>query len=198
MGTISTVTIGTDIFSVYALTADPVADSTSFHNGRLGAGPTAFAAATTDNKARALVAASDWVDRAVGSKLSGEKTVSTQPRAFPRDGATCAGEAIADGTTPDEVVFAAFFLAGEILVDPSIVTGTGQGSNIKQAKAGSASVTFFRPTIATSTDTRLPIAAMDYLKCLFAAGASGAGVATGVSSSSAFCPSDFQRSEGYS
>lgn len=199
MGLVSTVTIGTDVFSVYALTADPVADATSFWNGRLGADSAAWTAATSDNKKRALVMASDWIDRALGELFSGEKTVDSQPRAFPRDGASYCGVAVADGTTPDALAYATFWLAGQLLLDATLASGSGSGSNIKQAVAGSASVTFFQPTINSTKDTRLPITAMDYLKCLLsgAGSAAGVGMASGVDGSSAFSPCDFQRSDGY-
>jgi hypothetical protein len=199
MGTVSNVTIGTDVFSVYALTADPVADATSFWNGRLGAEATAWGAATSDNRKKALVTASDWIDRAVGSLFSGTKTVDSQPREFPRDGASYCGTAVPDGTTPDALAFATFWLAGALLVNSSLAGGSGTGSNVKRAKAGSAEVEFFSPTIGSATDTRLPVTAMDYLKCLFSgAGVSiAAGMSSGVSSSSAFGPCDFKRSEGF-
>jgi hypothetical protein len=199
MGAVVTVTIGSDSFSVYALATDAVAEATTYFNGRLGADATAWAAATSDNRKKALVTAADWMDRAIEPFLSGTRTVSTQPRAFPRDGASCNGTPITDGTTPDDVARAEFWLAGQLLLDSSIATGTGQGSNIKQAVAGSASVTFFTPTIGSSRDTRLPVTAMDYLKCLFSGAntAIAAGFASGVSNDSAFDPCDFKRSEGF-
>lgn len=200
MGTIATVSIGTNSFSVYALTANAVPDANTFFAGLLGPAATAWGAADSDNRKRALFSAAEWMDRAVGAILSGTKTVSTQARAFPRNGASCNGVAITDGTTPDSVAFAEFWLAGQLLADASLAAGAGTGSNVKEAKAGSASVTFFTPTIGGASDTRLPVTAMDYLKCLFSgAGVSiAAGMATGVSSESAFGSCDFKRSEGYS
>ncbi len=199
MGTIATVTIGTDVFSVYALTTDPNADCTSFWNGRLGAAATAWGAATTDDQNRALVAASDWIDRA--STFQGTKTVSTQAREWPRDGVVdqCTGETVADGTTPDEIAEACFWLAGNIVVDPTIVDGPGEGSNIKSAKAGTAEVVFFQPTTGSSSDTRLPVTAHDYLKCLLDGTSSIiAPSGSGADDDSAFCEDDFTRTEGFS
>lgn len=196
---ISTVTIGADIFSVYALTVDPVADATTFWNGRLGAAATAWAAASADDKARALVAASDWIDRALN--FTGTKTVSTQVRDWPRDGATnnCTDEAIADGTIPTELADATFWLAGNIVVDPTIVDAAGQGSNVKSAKAGSAKVEFFQPTIGEAEDTRLPVVAHDYVICfLEGTGDIIAPGGTGDTSDSAFDCDDFERTEGFS
>lgn len=200
MGTVSTVTIGSDTFSVYALTADPVVDATSYFNGRLGADATAWTAASTANKQKSLVMAADWIDRAVGPMFSGTKSVSSQAREWPRDGATDNGTALADGVTPDQVAYAEFWLAGQLLLDASLASGSGTGTNVKQAKAGSASVTFFTPTIGGASDTRLPVTAMDYLKRFFSGAntALAVGSASGVNCSSAFGSSDFKRTEGFS
>lgn len=199
MGAVVTVTIGSDVFSVYALATDAVVEATTYHNGRIGTDATAWAAATSDNRKKSLVTSADWMDRAVEQFLSGTRTVSNQARAWPRNGASCNGTPITNGTVPDSVALAEFWLAGQLLLDSSIATGTGQGANIKQAAAGSASVTFFTPTIGSSRDTRLPITAMDYLKCLFSGAntAIAAGFASGTSTESAFGPCDFQRSDGY-
>jgi hypothetical protein len=197
MATVSTVTIGADDFSVYNLdnAATPLANLESFWNGRLGAVATAVAAAVDADQNRALVMASDWIDRSLN--FSGDKTSSTQARSWPRDNAKCNETAIDDGTTPDSVANAAFWLAGQLLVDATIADSSGQGSNIKSAKAGSAEVQFFTPTIGGASDTRLPKVAMDYLICLIDGGSLAAGKATGTSSSSAFDEDDFEVSEGW-
>jgi len=176
MAVIDTITIGADTFSVYALTApNAVAETTTFFNGRLGAEATAWAAAVTagvDDEKRALAAAADWLDRA--SIFSGDKTVSTQPRAWPRDDATngCTGVAVTDGTTPDDIFYAQCWLAGAILVDNAASASSGEGSNIKSVGAGTAKVAFFSPTTGTVDDTRLPTVANDYAKCYTDAGTS--------------------------
>jgi hypothetical protein len=194
MGLIDTVTIGTDTESVYALTlAAAVADGDSFWAVRLGAAATAWGAATADQKAAALIMASDWIDRAV--VFSGSKTVSTQPRAWPRDGATCDGTAVTDGTVPDELAWATFWLAGQILVDNEATSSAGTGSNVKSAKAGSAKVEFFSAT----DGNRLPLTAHDYVGCFLESGNTiiTPGI-SGTGNSSAFDCDDFERSEGYS
>lgn len=199
MATTATVTIGADVFTVYALTADPNADTDSFWNGRLGAERTAWEAASEDDQNRALVVAADWLDRA--STYSGTKTVSAQPREWPRDGAlnACLGEAIADGTIPDDIFSAQAWLAGAALVNNAAATSSGQGSNVKKAKAGSAEVTFFKPTIGTSSDVRLPQVAQDYNKCYTQSAANIAGpTASGTSQPSSFCESDFTLDQGLS
>lgn len=199
MGTVTTVTISANTYYVYALTSNASTDATAWHAGRLGAGSTAWAAATADNRSKSLVTASDWIDRAVGNQFSGTETVAGQPRAFPRDNATCNGQAIANGTTPDDIAYAAFWLAGELLVDNNLATSSGTGSNVKRAGAGTASVTFFSSTVGTSQDTRLPITAMDFLKCYFSGAGTvyGAAVATGIDSTSAFSETNFQREDGF-
>jgi len=191
MGTISTVTIGTDTFSVYALTADPNADATSFHNLRLGVGPAAWlaAVATPDDQNRALVMASDWIDRSM--EFTGTKTVAAQDREWPRDGATCGDDTVADGTTPDELAWATFWLAGQILADTSLADGEGTGSNVKSAKAGTAKVEFFSGT----DGVRLPTTAWDYVACFADSGSLSGGTATGTDCDSAFSESDYERNQ---
>lgn len=200
MAVVDTVTIGADSFSVYALVlTEAVANTDTFWNGRLGPEATAWNAASADDKARALVAAADWLDRA--STYSGDPTVSGQPRAWPRDGAVnaCTGDAIADGTIPDDIFYAQAWLAGAILVDNAAAASSGEGSNVKQAKAGSASVTFFRPTQGSASDVRLPQVAHDYNKCYTESNANIAGpTASGTSRASGFCDDDYGLNSGLS
>ncbi len=198
MGTIATVTNGADTFSVYALTANVTTDAKSFFNFQLGAGKTAWDAASSSDRNRALAMASDWIDRAVGANFSGTKTVATQAREWPRDSATCYSVIVASGTTPDDIANAGFWLTGQILEDASTAEGSGTGSNIKEVKAGSALVSFFSQTIGSSTDTRLPIVAQDYVKCYFVLDPSLSGTASGVTTSSAFDATNYTRIEGYS
>ena len=82
MGTVATVTIGTDTFSVYALTSAAEADLKTYMAGRFGTG--AYDAATSNDKKKALVTATRMLDRVV--QWSGTKT-GTQPLQWPRDGA---------------------------------------------------------------------------------------------------------------
>tara|TARA_R110000850_G_scaffold272752_2_gene408195 strand:+ start:11497 stop:12114 length:618 start_codon:yes stop_codon:yes gene_type:complete len=204
MAVIDTITIGGDSFSVYALTASgAVSETSTFWNGRLGAEAAAWAAAVTaaaDDEKRALAAAADWLDRA--SLFTGSKTVATQARAWPRDGAAdgCAGLDVTDGSTPDEIFYAQAWLAGAILVDTAAAASSGEGANIKSAKAGSAQVVFFRPTEGTASDTRLPQVADDYVKCFTSAGTSS-GIAgptiTGTSATSSATACDDELTEGF-
>ena len=190
MGQISTVTIGSDTFSVYALTSDPVADATSYHNVRIGAKSTAFLALTDDDKKRCLVAASDWVDRS--QEFSGTKTVAAQAREWPRDNATCDGTAVTSGTTPDDIANATFWLAGAVASDNDADEGEGTASNIKSAKAGSAKVEFFSQT----SGNRLPTPAHDLLACYNDRDVDSlGGRATGITDTTAFDSDDYLRSQ---
>lgn len=200
MAVIDTVTIGSDDFSVYALVlTEANANTDTFWNGRLGAERTAWEGATEEDQNRALVAAADWIDRA--SQFTGTKTDASQARAWPRDDASCSGTAITDGTTPDAVFYAQAWLAGAILVDNAASASSGTGSNIRRAKAGSAEVEFFRPTIGEPSDTRLPQVAHDYLKCLLAGAQSAVDIvapnARGTAQTSAFAENDYELNEGY-
>lgn len=197
MATISTVTIGTDTVSVYNLDDGdtPAENLASFWNVRLGATATAVATASADDRNRALLAASDLLDRALA--FSGSPTVEGQDRAWPRDSASCDGSALEDGTTPDSVALATFWLAGNVIVNPTIADKASQGSNVKRVAAGSAEVEFFTPTIGGASDIRIPRTAFDYVRCLLGGRTSAAGLASGTDCSSAFGSDDFERSEGF-
>lgn len=194
MGMISTVTIGAVTHSVYAITSNAVQDADDYLNARLGA--TAWASASADDKKRALVSSARWIDRVV--TFSGTETVAGQPRAWPRDGATCGSTAIADGTVPDDLAYAEFELAFILIVDATKQDSSTQGSNVKSVGAGSASISFFSSTIGTNQDTPLPAVAWDLIKCLIGSTIGYAiGLSSGVDEDSGFSPTDFDRSEGY-
>lgn len=198
MAYVTSLTIGSDTFSVYSITNSSGAaltDANTYFAGSLGAAASAWTAASDTNKKKALVTAQRFIDRAV--EFSGEKTSSSQPLQWPRDGASCDGESIADGTTPDGVALAEFELAGALLVSAQSLTSTGTGSNVRRVKAGSAEVEFFTPTINTETDTRIPQPAWDYVKCLVASSGFGAGEAFGSDETTAFRTCDDERSKGF-
>lgn len=199
MGQVVTVTVGSSSFSVYSVGADPVADANNYFNSRVGTDSTAWAAASVDNKKRAMGTAADWIDRSVGLQFSGDKVSTSQAREWPRNGASDNGAGLPNNSTPDQLAYAQNWLAGQLLLDPALATGTGTGSNIKEAKAGSASVSYFSSTLNSAQDTRLPVTAMDYLKRFFSGAGTTyqAGVATGTSEPSAFGPCDFKKSEGF-
>lgn len=161
MGMVSTITIGADTFSVYALTADPVADANSYFAARLGA--STWTAATTLQKQQSLITAARMLDRR--AIFTGTKTNPSQPLEWPRDNATSCGEAVPNGTVPDDIVLAEFELALALLINESIQASASTGSNIKSVRAGSAGVEFFLPTVGTSLATQFPQPVHELLHC---------------------------------
>lgn len=197
MAIISTITIGSDTFSVYALTADPVADADSYLAAKIGS---TWSTASTLQKQQALVSAARMMDRAVS--WSGDKTVDAQPREWPRDGAKdgCNGdEAVPDGTTPDAIAHGEFELADALFLDATVQASTGTGSNVKSVKAGSAKVEFFTGTAGTTDETRLPTVVNDLVSC-FIEGSAVAGGSFGTDDADGdpgYCQDDFDLSQGY-
>jgi Putative DnaT-like ssDNA binding protein len=192
MGQEANVTIGADTFVVYATSAAPVTDATTFFNGRLGAASAAWTEATADDQARALVMARAWYDRALTEILSGTRTVSSQQGVWPRDAATCRGVTLADDSVPDDAAYAEFVLAGILLQDAAQAASDGTGSNVKAVRAGSASVDFFIPTLNGGKDKRLPTEAWDYVRCYLGSTASTfAPYITGTDVAALFGDDDF-------
>lgn len=125
-------------------------------------------ASGTDRK-RALITMARWFDRLETNppaQWTGEKTGgSGQVLSWPRDGATCNGEAVPDGTTPAAVITAEYEGALALLADPSIQTTLSQGTLLKRARAGSAEVEFFGPTRGSADDTPLPAILWQLIGC---------------------------------
>jgi hypothetical protein len=197
MGTVSTVTISAVDFSVYALTANANTDATNYFVGSLSSSATAWAAASTDNQNKALVQATRWLDAAVN--WSGTKTSDSQPLDWPRDGAACGDTAVTDGTTPDAIAHATFEVAGLLLQDADADASSGEGSNIKRAKAGSAEVEFFSSTLGESEDTAFPPLIHRIIKCYLDGSSYNieGGNSYGTTDTTDFCEDDFRRSQGF-
>ncbi len=162
MAVISTITISTVDYSVYAETADPEQDALDYLVGKIGS---TFSTATQLQRQQALISAARMLDRAV--EFTGEETTPGQPRAWPRDSATnnCTEESVDDGTTPDDIAFAQYELADILWLDADVAATSGSGSNVKRVKAGSAEVEFFTGTSGTSEETRLPTVVNDLAGC---------------------------------
>jgi len=200
MATVETITIGADSFSAYAhLTTgvdSPVADADTYLAAKIGSTWSTF---TTLKKQQCIVSAARMLNTAVA--WSGDKTVATQPLAWPRDSATnyCLDAAVADGTTPDDIAFAQYELAQILGDDATVAASSGSGSNVKRVKAGSAEVEFFSSTIDTSSDTRLPTIVNDLAGCYFdgADGVSGASYGTTDNADPGYCKDDNDLSQGY-
>lgn len=184
MAIISTITIGSDTFSVYATTSDPVGDADSYLAARIGE---TWSGATTLEKQQSLISAARMLDRAV--PWSGDRTVEGQAREWPRDGALCDGDTVTNGTTPDVIATAEFELANILYVDAVIQDSGGTGSNTKSVKSGSVKVEFFAPTIGVDGgETRLPVTVHDLVVCYMEV--------SGVSSTS-FGTDDSDNNPGY-
>jgi hypothetical protein len=163
MAAVETITIGSDVFSVYGLgNADPVADADTYFAATFGE---TWSALSTLEKQQAIISAHRLMDRAI--LWSGTKTVAAQPCQWPRDGATngCTSEAVTDGTTPDDIAYGEFELAMAIAADSTLLSSSGTGTNTKRVKAGSAEVEFFQPTAGTNDETRLPQNVHDLVAC---------------------------------
>lgn len=101
----------------------------------------AWGASTADDKGRALASATRLLGRLVWA----------------------AGAApLTDGSAPQVVADACCLLAGDMIASPDVYSVPSTASNIRDAGAGPAKVSFFRPTAGTP----LPPAAWDLIKSL--------------------------------
>lgn len=167
-GVVATITIDSTDYSVYGQTADALVNADAYFAARLGAD--AWTDATDADKEKALVTAVRFLDR--GVLWSGDKTVADQALQWPRDGATCRSDSVADGTIPDNIVLGEFELALALLENEAIQDEPGTGDLIKSAGAGSAKVEYFRPSAGTSSDTRFPTVVHELVGCYSAGNAS--------------------------
>jgi hypothetical protein len=85
-----------------------------------------WATATTDNKGRALIMATRYLDELqyVGSKAS-----TTQALLWPRSDAECGDWSFTSSEIPQPIKQAAFDLAEYLLGDSNVLSGTGAGSS---------------------------------------------------------------------
>ena len=96
-------------------------------------------AATADDKARSLVAATDRLD---AFQYIGEKTSSAQPREWPRSGVS----GVADTDVPDAIKVACQLLAGDLLIDPNAgrpTNPTAQIGSLSKLKVGSIELDYY-------------------------------------------------------
>jgi len=191
MAQVSTITIGAVNYSVYALTADPVQDADDYLGARIG---NTWSTATTLQKQQAIITATRVLDRAVF--WSGTRTDPTtpQPLEWPRDSAKngCTGEAVPDGTIPDEIAHGTFELAYLLFLDATLQESAGTGSNVKRVKAGSAEVEFFTPTLGSGEETRLPQSVHDIVSFDGASGLTGFSTGTSTTEGESCFDSDDQ------
>jgi len=100
---------------------------------------------TDDRKAAFLVAATRLLHR---KAWSGTPSAADQVTAFPRDGLVdpITGEALPDGTTPQNAVFAEYELAAHLVGNSSSFEAQNAGSNVKRMAAKGVEMEFFRGT----------------------------------------------------
>lgn len=185
MVNVESITIGTDSYSVYGSEADVKTRL----SGRLGT--TVYDDASSNDKKKAHVQATRWIDR---ERWSGQPTdlVTPQPLAYPRTGLTdCDGNAVDSGTLPDEVFFATSELILILLGDNTATSSSSTGTNTKRVAAGSVNVEFFRPGASDGTGggTTLPTEAWKWVRC-FASGGLSAPFASGTGADPFFTDCD--------
>ncbi len=99
-------------------------------------------------------------------RWTGEKTGGgAQILAWPRDGATCDGDPIPDGSTPQQIIDGEYEFTFAILGDPTILLQLSTGTLLKRAQAGEAGVEFFGPTFGTSLDLPVPPIVYQLFRC---------------------------------
>jgi len=88
-------------------------------------GPLNWTAATTDNKGRALITATRYLDQL---EWLGSRATTTQSLAWPRSGAECGEWSFEDDEIPAPIRQAAFDLAEALLGAPALLRGPGAGN----------------------------------------------------------------------
>ena len=88
-------------------------------------GPLNWTAATTDNKGRALITATRYLDQL---EWLGSRATTTQSLAWPRSGAECGEWSFEDDEIPAPIRQAAFDLAEALLGAPALLRGQGAGN----------------------------------------------------------------------
>ncbi len=118
-------------------------------------------------------------------------TSADQVLAWPRTGVSGVGET----EIPTDLQAAQCELAFELTQDPSLETATDASKNIRRVAAGSAEVSFFRPT----TGARFPTVVMQYLTAYLGSGPNaGVGLASGTDGESWFeDPNPFGLTRGH-
>jgi len=84
-------------------------------------GTLAWTTATSDNKSRALITATNGLETL---KWTGTRATTTQALSWPRTDASCGDKEIADDTIPREIELATFDLANALLTTPTLLQST--------------------------------------------------------------------------
>ena len=100
-----------------------VADADAIANGMVGT--LAWSTATSDDKARALITATNGLETL---EWIGTRTSTTQALSWPRTDATCGDKAPASDDIPREIELATFDLANALLTTPTLLRSSNSGS----------------------------------------------------------------------
>jgi len=119
-----TVTVDATIGGAAANSYLTVADADAIAEYRLGT--LAWSTATTDNKGRALIQATAYLDQ-LG--YIGSKATTTQALLWPRSDAACGEWSFTSLVIPGPVKTATFDLANELLTTPTLLTGGNASLN---------------------------------------------------------------------
>ena len=142
-----TVTVTSTAGSASANSYLSVAGGDSIANLLLGT--LAWSSATTDDKGRALISATRYLD-----ELSwiGDRASSTQALGWPRSGIALDGVSLSSATIPEQVEQATFDLANALLATPTLLSGSNTAlgelipgipnSSLQSASVDVVSVTF--------------------------------------------------------
>jgi hypothetical protein len=142
-----TVTVTATAGSASANSYLTVAGGDTIANLQLGT--LAWSSATTDDKGRAVISATRYLDEL---EWIGDRASSTQALGWPRSGITLDGVALSSTTIPEQVEQATFDLANALLATPTLLSGSNTAlgelipgipnSSLQSASVDVVSVTF--------------------------------------------------------
>jgi hypothetical protein len=102
-----------------------VAGANAIANGMIGS--LAWATASADDKARALITATNGLET-LG--WVGERSSDTQALSWPRSGASCGDKVIANDAIPREIELATFDLAEALLSSPALLRSSNANNEL--------------------------------------------------------------------
>lgn len=121
-----TVTVDASVGGVSANSYLTVADANAIADLRLGTLAWEAATVTTDDKGRALIAATGYIDQLL---WIGEKASTAQALLWPRSDAECGDKLYAGSVIPAEIKAGTFDLANALLTTPALLTPAPAGFN---------------------------------------------------------------------
>lgn len=125
----------------------------SYLAAAIGDGSDAYAAADPNTRLKLLVSATRFIERQDWRGTSTTPAVGGTTLDWPRTGI----DGVDPSTVPLSLVEAVFELVALLADDPDVLAATDSGSNVSSLGAGSAQISFFRPTSITDGNaTYLP------------------------------------------